>query len=92
MEEKPAPVPASASPSNGHQSDGSGKDESQHMNGDGDGADAERAQTQIEGERRDLPPEHREFLLARHGTLDLDPIPGPDAADPYNWPAWKVRR
>lgn len=33
---------------------------------------------------------HREFLLRRHGTLDLDPIPSMDPADPYNWPAWKV--
>lgn len=38
----------------------------------------------------DLSPEHREFLLQRHGTLDLDPIPAPDEADPYNWPVWKV--
>jgi len=33
---------------------------------------------------------HREFLLQRHGTLDLDPIPSPSGADPYNWPTWKV--
>ncbi|KAK5132088.1 hypothetical protein LTR08_000338 [Meristemomyces frigidus] len=33
--------------------------------------------------------EHRDYLLARHGTLDLDPIPSADPADPYNWPKWK---
>ena len=33
---------------------------------------------------------HRDFLLERHGTLDLDPIPSMDLADPYNWPTWKV--
>lgn len=37
-----------------------------------------------------LSPEHREYLLARHGTLDLDPIPSMDPADPLNWPSWKV--
>ncbi|KAI1615380.1 major facilitator superfamily domain-containing protein [Exophiala viscosa] len=33
-----------------------------------------------------LSPEHREYLLARHGTLDLDPVPDMSDADPYNWP------
>ncbi|PLB48985.1 synaptic vesicle transporter [Aspergillus steynii IBT 23096] len=32
---------------------------------------------------------HREYLLGRHGTLDLDPLPSPSSADPYNWPTWK---
>lgn len=34
---------------------------------------------------------HRDYLMERHGTLELDPIPSMDAADPYNWPGWKVR-
>ncbi|KAF8850419.1 MFS general substrate transporter [Acephala macrosclerotiorum] len=33
--------------------------------------------------------EHRQYLLDRHGTLDLDPIPDIGDADPYNWPQWK---
>lgn len=33
---------------------------------------------------------HREYLLQRHGTLDLDPLPSAFHADPYNWPRWKV--
>lgn len=37
----------------------------------------------------DLSPEHREYLLQRHGTLALDPIPSADPAEPYNWPIWK---
>ncbi|KAF2721830.1 MFS general substrate transporter [Polychaeton citri CBS 116435] len=37
----------------------------------------------------DLTQEHREYLLKRHGTLDLDPMPSADPADPYNWPLWK---
>lgn len=34
--------------------------------------------------------EHQDFLMERHGTLELDPIPSMDPADPYNWPGWKV--
>lgn len=34
--------------------------------------------------------EHRDYLIARHGTADLDPLPTMDPADPLNWPAWKV--
>lgn len=33
-----------------------------------------------------LSPTARAYLLARHGTLDLDPMPSPTDADPYNWP------
>ncbi|KAK4508086.1 hypothetical protein PRZ48_001824 [Zasmidium cellare] len=36
-----------------------------------------------------LPQSHRDYLLHRHGTLDLDPLPSDDPADPYNWPEWK---
>lgn len=39
-----------------------------------------------------LTPEHRQYLLDRHGTLDLDPLPTLGDADPYNWPSWKVHR
>jgi hypothetical protein len=38
----------------------------------------------------DLSPQHRDFLIARHGTADLKPLPTMDPADPLNWPAWKV--
>lgn len=38
-----------------------------------------------------LSEEHRQYLLERHGTLDLDPIPDMNDADPYNWPRWRVR-
>ncbi|PYH93841.1 MFS general substrate transporter [Aspergillus ellipticus CBS 707.79] len=55
--------------------------------------DPENAQMQ---EYHDMPegiallaPEHRQFLLQRHGTLNLDPIPDMTKADPYNWPRWK---
>lgn len=37
-----------------------------------------------------LPKAHQDYLIERHGTLDLDPIPGMSPADPYNWPEWKV--
>ncbi|KAK9451826.1 mfs transporter [Limtongia smithiae] len=36
-----------------------------------------------------LSQEHRDFLLARHHTLDLDPIPWMSDADPLNWPQRK---
>ncbi|KIN02726.1 hypothetical protein OIDMADRAFT_27229 [Oidiodendron maius Zn] len=36
-----------------------------------------------------LSQEHQQYLLQRHGTLELDPIPGMGGADPYNWPSWK---
>jgi hypothetical protein len=38
-----------------------------------------------------LSEEHRQYLLKRHGTLELDPVPLKSDADPYNWPSWKVR-
>lgn len=37
-----------------------------------------------------LSPAHRDYLMKRHGTVDLDPMPGHGNADPYNWPQWKV--
>ncbi|QDS68783.1 hypothetical protein FKW77_005684 [Venturia effusa] len=34
--------------------------------------------------------EHTEnYLIQRHGTCELDPLPSADPADPYNWPEWK---
>lgn len=35
-------------------------------------------------------PEHAKYLLERHKTLDLLPLPSADPADTLNWPAWKV--
>ncbi len=46
--------------------------------------------TYISAEAADLTQEHRDYLLQRHGTLDIDPIPTIGDADPYNWPKWKV--
>jgi hypothetical protein len=37
-----------------------------------------------------LSQEHREYLLQRHATLELDPIPAMGDADPYNWSLGKV--
>ncbi|CAD6448545.1 ddd63ed4-46f7-40fe-be80-76e9749d285a [Sclerotinia trifoliorum] len=36
-------------------------------------------------EADELSQEHREYLLSKHGTLDLDPLPSHSDADPYNW-------
>ncbi|KAJ7618024.1 major facilitator superfamily domain-containing protein [Roridomyces roridus] len=43
-------------------------------------------------ESTSLSEEHRQYILQRHGTVDLDPMPTMDPADPYNWPEWKVLR
>lgn len=46
--------------------------------------------TYVGADAQDLSPEHREYLMQRHGTLELNPMPGYGDADPYNWPQWKV--
>lgn len=32
---------------------------------------------------------HADYLLQRHGTTDLDPLPSADPLDPLNWPTWR---
>lgn len=49
-----------------------------------------RAATYEESVAARLSKDHRDYLIERHGTLELDPIPGMGPADPYNWPEWKV--
>ena len=39
-----------------------------------------------------LSQEHKDYLVQRHGTYDLDPLPGMGSMDPHNWPSWKVSR
>jgi hypothetical protein len=53
-------------------------------------AGAGQAATYEESLAARLPKAHRDYLLERHGTLNLDPVPGMSPADPYNWPEWKV--
>jgi MFS family permease len=36
-----------------------------------------------------LSSDHHEYLLQRHGTISLDPVPTADPKDPLNWPEWK---
>ncbi len=38
-----------------------------------------------ESSTRFVSAEHRLYVFERHGTLDLDPMPSQDPADPYNW-------
>ncbi|KAJ5611169.1 hypothetical protein N7510_007888 [Penicillium lagena] len=40
-------------------------------------------------EQGDLSPCHREFLLSRHGKVNLVPLPSEFPADPLNWPSWR---
>lgn len=42
------------------------------------------------GEAANLSQEHRDYLIARYGTLDLNPIPDIGDQDPYNWRQSKV--
>ena len=37
-----------------------------------------------------LSQEHKDYLMQRHGTLDLDPLPRMGPIDPHNWPSWKA--
>jgi len=47
--------------------------------------------THIENEEISrLSEEHRQYLLNRHGHLDMDPVPDMSDADPYNWPQSRV--
>lgn len=52
-------------------------------------AGADQVATYGESMAARLPKAHRDYLIQRHGTLELDPIPGMGPADPYNWPEWK---
>lgn len=52
--------------------------------------DLSKYQTHIGFAADELSPEHKEYLMQRHGTLELDPMPGFGDADPYNWSTWKV--
>lgn len=57
-----------------------------------DVTEAEKSQLALHQEQaiiEELSTEHREFLMAHHGTVDLDPIPSMDLKDPLNWPRWK---
>ena len=48
--------------------------------------------TNLESEEiANLSQEHREYLLQRQGTLELDPVPDASDADPYNFSTSKVR-
>lgn len=40
------------------------------------------------GTSKNLSSDHREYLINRHGTLDLEPPPTIDPADPLNWPSY----
>lgn len=51
---------------------------------------AEETATSLSSSATLLSESHKLYLIERHGTLDLDPIPSTDPADPYNWPLWKV--
>jgi MFS family permease len=49
------------------------------------------ASTHIESSlpQSQLEPAHKDYLLSRHGTVNLNPLPSSSPEDPLNWPAWK---
>ncbi|PNP86432.1 hypothetical protein FNYG_00134 [Fusarium nygamai] len=49
----------------------------------GKGSDLERGFTSP------LPETHAQYLIHRHGTINLEPLPDPTDADPLNWPRHK---
>ncbi|KAJ5827835.1 Major facilitator superfamily domain general substrate transporter [Penicillium robsamsonii] len=70
------------------------KMDSQHQHIEGANASqvmesAKKCDFYVEDRVAHLSEEHRNYLLAKHGTLDLDPIPDMTDADPYNWPRWR---
>ncbi|KAG7661564.1 uncharacterized protein J8A68_004933 [[Candida] subhashii] len=36
-----------------------------------------------------LDEDHEQYLISRHGSVQLDPLPSADPEDPLNWPDWK---
>lgn len=41
------------------------------------------------GDPTELSTEHHAYLMKRHGSVVLDPIPSKDPLDPLNWSSWK---
>lgn len=37
----------------------------------------------------ELKTEHHDFLMKRHGSVQLEPLPSLDLADPLNWSDWR---
>lgn len=50
---------------------------------------ATQVENSVSESRLPISPEHERYLLERHGTLALDPLPSADPEDPLNWPSWK---
>jgi hypothetical protein len=40
-------------------------------------------------EKMDINVQHQEYLIQRHGTFELGPLPSSDPQDPLNWPEWR---
>ena len=46
-------------------------------------------ETVLDENLSELSREHIDYLMQRHGTVDLDPLPSMDPEDPLNWPTWR---
>ncbi|KAI1880570.1 hypothetical protein JX265_000810 [Neoarthrinium moseri] len=49
-------------------------------------AEQQRAAEPVSNGVAGISEEHRRYLMGRHGSLTLEPVPSMDPADPYNWP------
>lgn len=51
----------------------------------------EKHPTQVKHDEHvpELESTHKDYLIRRHGTTDLVPLPSADPEDPFNWPEWR---
>ncbi|KIW01524.1 uncharacterized protein PV09_07002 [Verruconis gallopava] len=52
-------------------------------------SDPENGLGRVATVKPELTSAHKDYLIRRHGTHELEPIPSIDPQDPYNWPDWK---
>jgi len=60
------------------------------LNGVGDSTAEDKTATHFEDSHQSsISRDTEQYLLKRHGTLQLDPLPSDSPNDPLNWPGWK---
>ncbi|CAG9956747.1 unnamed protein product [Clonostachys rosea f. rosea IK726] len=64
---------------------------SEHLESQDEHSDTSRQPTTNTAVVAQMTEEHKNYILKRHKTLDLDPMPSADPNEPYNWPRWKSR-
>ncbi|CAG9981064.1 unnamed protein product [Clonostachys byssicola] len=64
---------------------------SEHLESQDEHSDTSRQPATATAVAAQMTEEHKNYILKRHKTLDLDPMPSADPNEPYNWPRWKSR-